>query len=239
MYFLSSHVYLCEFESGAILLDLNSGKYIGIDAEHMDGLKARIGNWPNAEGNDPRGERPGGASSEELICDLLRRGILTDSATRSRIPVAEKCLNAIAIEHDSRIARQALIRHAVQFFSAILLVQIQRNELKTLSDWVSRRQLQIHESRNKRPMTALLEALAFFLRTRVWFYTAYRRCLFDSLVLSVYLTMTGVPCTLFIGVSTRPFLAHAWVQMGDAVLNDTAEHVQLFKVILAVGAGEY
>jgi hypothetical protein len=38
-----------------------------------------------------------------------------------------------------------------------------------------------------------------------------------------------------IGVSTKPFIAHAWVQSDDRVLNDTTEHVQMFTPILAAG----
>lgn len=73
-----------------------------------------------------------------------------------------------------------------------------------------------------------------FLRLRLFFYTAHRRCLFDSLVLTAFLTKTGVPCTFVIGVSTKPFLAHAWVQIGETVLNDTAEHIQMYTPIFSV-----
>jgi hypothetical protein len=60
--------------------------------------------------------------------------------------------------------------------------------------------------------------------------------LFDSLVLSAFLTKCGQPCTFVIGIATKPFVAHAWVQSGDAVLNDTAEYIQTFDPILAIGA---
>ena len=77
--------------------------------------------------------------------------------------------------------------------------------------------------------------LTSFLWLRALCYTAQRRCLFDSLVLSVYLTREKIPCTFVIGVATKPFLAHSWVQIGESVLNDTAERVQDFKPILSVG----
>jgi hypothetical protein len=53
--------------------------------------------------------------------------------------------------------------------------------------------------------------------------------------LTVYLTKAKIPCTFVIGVASRPFLAHSWVQIGDSVLNDTAEHTQNFKTILSIG----
>ena len=80
-----------------------------------------------------------------------------------------------------------------------------------------------------------MERLASFLWLRIWCYTARQRCLFDSLVLTVYLTKAKIPCTFVIGVASKPFLAHSWVQIGDSVLNDTAEHTQNFKTILSIG----
>jgi hypothetical protein len=46
-----------------------------------------------------------------------------------------------------------------------------------------------------------------------------------------------VPCTFVIGVATKPFLAHSWVQLGEYVLNDTTERVQDFMPILSIGGG--
>ncbi|HVZ34530.1 MAG TPA: lasso peptide biosynthesis B2 protein, partial [Polyangiaceae bacterium] len=59
-------------------------------------------------------------------------------------------------------------------------------------------------------------------------------CLFDSLVLAEFLRRRGVRATLVIGISTVPFAAHACVQFGDLVLNDTVEKVQGYTPILAV-----
>jgi hypothetical protein len=60
------------------------------------------------------------------------------------------------------------------------------------------------------------------------------RCLVRALAfLSLCLDRDLAPFLVF-GVQTRPFLAHCWVQQGDIVLNDAAEHVRPFAPILVV-----
>jgi hypothetical protein len=102
-------------------------------------------------------------------------------------------------------------------------------------NWLERRQrLLVSEMP---PNTQELERLlCAHGRWRIWFYTAQNHCLLDSLVLSVFLTNRRVPSTFVIGVATKPFLAHAWVQIGDSVLNDTSEYTQMFSPLLAVGS---
>jgi hypothetical protein len=103
-----------------------------------------------------------------------------------------------------------------------------------LLGWLDRRQHLIESnSANLHTVGALISS---FRQLRIWFYTAHDQCLFDSLVLSVFLTLLKVPCTFVIAVASKPFLAHAWVQVGDMVLNDTAEHVQEFQPLLGVGS---
>jgi hypothetical protein len=112
------------------------------------------------------------------------------------------------------------------------------DQLALLLGWLSQRQRLICHDRRGATLDDVQKLLVSFFKLRIWFYTADRHCLFDSLVLAVFLTRNGFPCTFVIGVSTKPFLAHSWVQIGDFVLNDTAEHVQTFTPILAVGESD-
>jgi len=126
----------------------------------------------------------------------------------------------------------------VQFYIALLVVMscLKRNRLPALLGWLRQRQSSIHRG-NYVTRDEIVERLASFLRLRIWCYTARQRCLFDSLVLTVYLTNAHIPCIFVIGVASKPFLAHSWVQIGGSVLNDTAEHAQTFKTILSIGCG--
>ena len=65
---------------------------------------------------------------------------------------------------------------------------------------------------------------------RLW--SAENKCLPRSLALARALRRAGGTARLVIGVRLRPFAAHAWVQDGTVVVNDTLDHVLLFTPIL-------
>ena len=65
---------------------------------------------------------------------------------------------------------------------------------------------------------------------RLW--TARDRCLPRSLALAHALRAAGEQADVVLGVMLHPFAAHAWVQSGDAALNDAYDHVTLFTPIL-------
>jgi hypothetical protein len=231
--FLSAHAYVCELDDVAIVLDLRGDTYLGVDAQHLCDLRARIRNWPSS-GGDREAEHHGSSGSEKLIADLLARGILTVSPTsRQRSPAMSPTM-ALTVATLPQARRRIPLAHVAQFSIAYLDVvwRLRRNGLEALIDWLRRRQSSIHREHVKQDT---IDRLASFLWLRTWCYTARQRCLFDSLVLSVYLTRGMVHCSFAIGVATKPFMAHSWVQIKESVLNDTAEHVQDFKPILSVG----
>jgi len=235
-YFLSPHTYCCEFEDGAVILDLRSGRYLGVDAEHLPELRRRVGNWPDSREmhRDRDCVRP--SSSDDLISDLLKRGILTRFTVPRRLNLIEKPHLPMAITVERAIQRRIPIRHMIRFLLAFLIVLGRlRLGLPSLLGWLHRRQHTLARRAQISTAERPENLLASFFRLRIWCYTAQHRCLFDSLVLAAFLTRTGVPCSFVIGVATKPFLAHSWVQIGQFVLNDTAEHVLQFQPILAIG----
>jgi hypothetical protein len=234
--FLSAHAYVCEFDDGAIVLDLRGDTYLGVNVQHLSNLRARIGNWPDSGRSDREAEHHGVSGSENLIADLLARGILTVSPASRQLSPATSPTMAFTVVRSAQARRRIPLTHVAQFSVAYLEVvwRLRRNGLEALIDWLRRRQSSIHREHLITHQDTM-GRLASFLWLRTWCYTARQRCLFDSLVLSVYLTRGMVPCTFVIGVATKPFLAHSWVQIGESVLNDTAEHVQDFKPILSIG----
>jgi hypothetical protein len=239
VYFLAGHAYCCELEEGAIILDLATGSYVGIQAEYLENLRSRVRNWPDQRVADQGARRATAKANEDLVATLLARGILTAS------PIAKPtCASPTPIEAFANRAIMAAgvgvspLLHLSDFVLSLLTVSLRHHDkrLGSLIEWLTQRQHGLHRSHRRSTPEALKRLLASFLRLRVWFYTADRRCLFDSLVLAVFLTKNKIPCTLVIGVSTRPFQAHSWVQLGNIVLNDTAENIQSFTPILAVGS---
>jgi Transglutaminase-like superfamily len=234
--FFSAHAYVCEFDDGAIILDLRTDTYLGIDAQHLSNLRARIGNWPDLSQGNRDVARPGSSATESLIADLLTREILTTLPTSRQSSTSMNPTTALTGATSANTRKRIPVAHIAQFSIAFVMVALclRQRGLASLVDWLRRRQSSIHRGHSGTQENTV-ERLASFLWLRAWCYTAQRRCLFDSLVLSVYLTRGLIPCTLAIGVATKPFLAHAWVQIGESVLNDTAEHVQSFRRILSIG----
>jgi hypothetical protein len=236
LYFLSADAYCCEFGDGAIILDVRNDTYIGVDRQHVDYLKGCINNWPGRKYTEQAGAGTEVAATTGLISDLISRGILTTRPTSKRPDPAARPDRALSDWNSDVMRRRIPLRHIAEFALSLLAVStaLRQNGLASLLCWIGRHQSSIDrkcsvESRK------LSRCVASFVWLRLWCYTAYRRCLFDSLVLSVYLTRQSIPCTISIGVATKPFLAHAWVQIDDCVLNDTAEHVQEFEPILSIG----
>jgi hypothetical protein len=237
-FFLTTETYCCEVDDGAIILDMRAATYLGIDAEHLPNLRACVGNWPNSITGVPDAKSTDNIASKRLIDDLLARGILTTTPTYAHQSGFENPTTALTTTTAWAAApRRIPMTHIVQFSASLFLVLLglRRHGLARLLAWIRRRQVSIHGDGNSPPWVKTRELLTSFFRLRIWVYTAYRHCLFDSLVLSVFLTRSMVPCTLVIGVSTKPFVAHSWVQIGECVLNDTVEYVQSFTPILAAG----
>lgn len=59
-------------------------------------------------------------------------------------------------------------------------------------------------------------------------FLGYNKCFLRSLTLRYFLSAQGVESRLVIGARLRPFMAHAWLQIGDNVLNDSVDHVASF-----------
>lgn len=97
-----------------------------------------------------------------------------------------------------------------------------------------RTKLGCNPSRGDCTVRELMSFVGEFRVLRPWLYTARDRCLFDSLVLASYLHKLGFDPTFVIGVRTKPFSAHAWVQVGNYVVDDSPETVASFPPILAI-----
>jgi Transglutaminase-like superfamily len=235
-YFLSPLSYCREFDDGAIILELGTGTYLGVHAEFLPYLRMAVRNWPDSARTSHSLKSIDSPEFEKLLADLLTRGVLTILPAPSHAYTVAAPLSAVTLTR-ATATRQFKPTLLAQFAVALFLVAWHHRDKQLASqvDWLRRRQVAIHRNQYSESSDRALRQVACFFRLRIWFYTADQRCLFDSLVLAVFLTRQMIPCTLVIGVSTKPFLAHAWVQIGALVLNDTVEHVQTFTPILVIG----
>jgi len=235
-YYFSPHVYCCALSDGAILLDSRTGDYLGIDSQYLPALIANIADWPTASPPSTAGSTQQVERSDQLMADLRKRGILTTTASSKPAVHLEEPLISLSAIGRTRASNNIPIRHIIIFIAALLRVLFMRrnDRLEPLINWLQWRQAALDRC-SPTGIEHISLLLSSFERMRVWFYTAKNKCLLDSLVLSVFLSLASQSCTFVIAVATKPFLAHSWVQFEQAVLNDTVEHVQIFRPIIVVG----
>lgn len=81
---------------------------------------------------------------------------------------------------------------------------------------------------------ASMRAVANAFRRAAAFATTRDHCLPHALAVADALCARGVAGMLVIAVRTGPFGAHAWVQVGDAIVNDSVDNVRDFTPIRLV-----
>ncbi|MBO9623961.1 MAG: lasso peptide biosynthesis B2 protein [Sphingomonas sp.] len=81
---------------------------------------------------------------------------------------------------------------------------------------------------------AMAKRVASAYRASTLILGSHDHCLPDSLAVASQLLRYGVRAELVLGVKLDPFQAHCWVQMGDAVVNDSLDATRLFTPVLVV-----
>lgn len=131
-------------------------------------------------------------------------------------------------------------RMALDVFTAIAVVhrQLKKRCLKSILDSLSKyRQTCARTSSTASNETDtqqhLIDAAAVFNRVRPYV-PIETRCLIDSLSMARFLAKLSLPAHLIMGVACDPFSAHAWVQHGQLVLNDTVDNARTYVPIRVI-----
>jgi hypothetical protein len=230
-YFLPHHVHLCEFDDGGVLLDLRREKYFGVNSGAMQSLKAFM-----------RGHGDCAAAQQEAarstLSELEKSRLVTTNRDLGRPfrPLTLACTDAVPFE--GRAPGEAEIRpvHVLRFFSTgtAAAIELRVRSLERIVARLRERKAR-HAAKLHAPGAAsIIELVKIFRRLTPLLFTTREFCLRDSLMLVEFLARYDVFPTWAIGVRTRPFGAHSWVQHGGLLLNDTLEHVETFTPILAV-----
>jgi len=235
-YFLSSDVYWCETNDSVVFLNVPTGKYLAIDKSLLQHLARFVDGWPQGSlSSTDKAESCTPANLDELVAAGLittkREAGKPASATSARpvevIPPAglAELQGVLGVRH-----RLSFVACAVYVTTMLTLFRL-RPLVKRLE--LARGSAHVHD-RQHIDMHHIARLVGAFLRLRPWLYTAKNHCLTDSLTLAIFLRRWGVPATFVMGVATKPFAAHAWVQVTGTVLNDTLENVQAYVPIIAV-----
>jgi Transglutaminase-like superfamily len=231
-YSISPHVRWCGTEDGTILLDLNSGRYLGIS--HADRCKVApfVNDWSLEQETAVDLQ----SSADGTLASLLNAGILCSASRhepspRPRLSAAQDTIPFEDVLDAPRVHAIDLARLMAAYLRVRL--SLKRRSMQRIVSRIDNRKRRATAYPSGEPATAS-DVARLYLHLRPLVLTARDRCLFDSLVMIEYLSMYHVFPEWVIGVRTQPFGAHSWVQNGAVVLNDTPERVSSFTPILAV-----
>lgn len=231
-YRLADHVRACLVDGQVILLDLLRGKYIGAGGASLYSLSSVIADWP-ARRSDANTE----VAADGLghwVNDLRQQGLLVPASSAPAQPrglhPAEDSLPLSAAPPLPGVPWRRFARLACS--TAITTYWLKRHSLATIAGRVKR--LRIRPPAAAEQSEDLRLAAAWYLRMRPLVITSHDKCLHDSLTLVRFLATEQLYPQWVVGVRTRPFAAHSWVQSGSLVLNDVHEYVRSFTPILVV-----
>jgi len=231
--YLRHGVHLCFVDDGAIFLDLTANAYLGIDAATQRALRSSLaGAEPTLVEANPHSE----AGPPDLVAALIERGLLTHSPSSGRAfcPLIVSMTQAVPFG-TGRADVHVGVTHLVRFLWALLRASmlIRRGQLNRLTRALTQRKAALALRLPKPSLQDPIVLVHTVRRLAAFFYSAKDACLLDSLVLAEFLLRFGHRPTVVLAVRTKPFLAHAWVQLGTQVLNDSLEHAHTLTPIAA------
>ena len=230
---LAPHVRACSSDGQVILLDLRNNQYLGVGGTESNALADQIEGWPVSP--ESAGECATSVTLAALTQRLVSRGLLTH-ASSERLPdlrLVEASASLDVALADSGITARRLGRFLQSAATAALWLRCR--SLHSIATAVAaRRERQRIPAPDARSLEAMTSGTAAYERLRPFVFSAQHECLHDSLALVGFLATEGVFPRWVIGVRTRPFGAHSWVQSGGTVLNDLHENVRRFRPILVV-----
>jgi len=232
-YALAAHVFICVNGDHLVILDLKEDRYWALDAGQTAGLGSLVAGWPvGSASEESDSSSPQALSAIEV---LKERGILVENIASGKdaAPVTVIAAKSELIR-DSETSPGPRVGSWLSFVTACALAKLALRFMpfeRVIARVRRRVQRMDSSSADGERARKLVEA---FVRYRVFLFTSKNECLFDSLALIEFLARYGIYPNWVFGVQTRPFAAHCWVQQGDIVFNDTAEHVSGYTPIMVV-----
>lgn len=221
---LNADISFCELDGRLFFLDIQNDRYFQLSKALERSFLSYL-------------ESPGGTSA--VVTSLLRHNLLSQTTTvpsdGSVAGVTHPSESAIEVPcADSRtsldVARDVVLAVVITCWQ--LKMRRLKSALQTLADYRdSRTSPSVGDQVELRQR--LSEAAAAFTRVRPYV-PIEARCLIDSLSMVRFLAKRGLHAHLVMGVACDPFSAHAWVQHGQLVLNETVGTAQAYVPIRVI-----
>jgi hypothetical protein len=240
---IAPHVHVCVTVDGSVLLDLKRDKYLGFGKEATELLAYVIADWPRPRWSysiGRLGSKEAVAETGELLGLMAADGLLvadTDQFTGRTFASGDSMKRDwISIGDELEVASVVTTRHVANFVAASLWA---RGSLAWQPLWeiveTHRAQKACHSSDlDPAHMPEVAGLVGAFRRMRPFVFAAEGRCLLHALTLIKFLLGYGFYPEWVIGVATRHWGAHSWVQWGDYLLDTNPDKVCRFTPILVV-----
>lgn len=236
---LKKHVYACTLDDCSVFLDLRRNRYSALDSEAKRALPHLIHGW-SSYGNRNTSDPPSPDELNEVASALRTMQLVTnDPALGKPLVSAPVELHADLIAVDSTGPDHLPVRthHVKNFLIACYTASVGLRcfTLERVVQNVMRRKMaKIGRTMTVHDAPPLDVLVSIFRRLRRFTFTSHDRCLFHSLALVNFLARYECFPVWVIGVKTRPWGAHSWVQQGNLVLDATPEQVLPFTPIMAI-----
>jgi hypothetical protein len=217
-----------------VLLDLKRNKYLGLSGADANALARRVVDLPKC---DETSSAVDDGAIAELFEEMSSAGMLCRSAEQGAFypSFAVAAPAAALIDGYSDVTTRIAARELACFVTAALSAKwlLRSFSLERIARRIRARRLR-RQSDAPPDIERLRCLVAGFAKMRTFAFTASNECLFDSLVLSEFLSRYWIFPHWVFGVTTNPFAAHCWLQQGSVVINDSPEHVRRFSPIMSI-----
>lgn len=228
-YWIPDGIHLCQTPDGLVFLDQNTNRYSGLDLASSAAIASRINGLST---HYERPQSPDDSATMEIASVLERQGLLRRNRqgahSFSPIQLPEIDIDrSIDSLYQSPPIRWHHIANFVVAWSGIklrLAVCRKSGHLRILTE---RSRLARSRDRRTNPDTLAAAGNLFciFQTLRAVVSGTHDQCLPMALALRQFLWAYGIRPTLVIGVRSRPFLAHAWIQVETLALDIAPDSV--------------
>jgi hypothetical protein len=234
-YYLPRHVYACRTDEGVIFLDARHDRYFGLGGAAVDALPEFVENWTHGEyGVRKQIETPVSHVEVQSIAEnLITRGLLRRSGDEEplthRLSAPHLAMDRPRATTEARRAVRLMdfLHFAIACVRALWLLK--RQPLEVIASRVSA----ARRPREQQPdLVDLFGRVQTFRGLRRLFFSEKDRCLLSALALVLFLRRYRYYPLFVIGVKTRPFGAHSWVQHERTLLDGDPAMVGHFVPIL-------
>ena len=212
---LRPDLYGCVANGRTVLLDLAADRYFALQARTDTALQ----------------EAFAGTASENTLNDLAAQGLIVETNADTHLrptPYTVPRTDILSLTRSGPAIIPPIIPVLTQMTTRHdLAVQPLHKVISDIETLKRRHEATGVSFKKAAHMVARYNASRRFI-------SAQDECLRWSIAMVRYLRRTRYFPDLVLGVRMMPFAAHAWVQDGETVLNDTVEYVSAYTPILVV-----